>query len=288
MTPDQISTIVARSQEIEGWFSRQAAFLFGWIDEIQRQHAIDGDIVEIGAHHGKSATLLGAMARRGERLTVCDLFGNQAENLSRSGRGDRERFEANMAELVQAGLDLRVIAKNSLDMSAAEVGSGVRFFHIDGGHHCREALSDLRLAAATLVEGGVILIDDPFNLQFPGVTEAIIRFLDERADYCALTLGFNKMLLAPRAASAIYLAALNDKAQQQAYGIEYPISRKTIEFHDAPLLVFFIPHHLQRQKLMMALRDIYQNHGWLQQPPMRPLVSLSKRIVGMRAIRQLG
>jgi len=43
--------------------------------------------------------MLSHLACPGKRLGVCDLFGEQGENVSASGSGNRATFEANMADL---------------------------------------------------------------------------------------------------------------------------------------------------------------------------------------------
>jgi hypothetical protein len=43
---------------------------------------VEGHLFEVGVHHGRSAVLLSQLARRGERLGVCDLFGEQGHNVS--------------------------------------------------------------------------------------------------------------------------------------------------------------------------------------------------------------
>src|SRR5687768_6666561 len=97
MTAREALEIMHGSRRIQGWFTVAAAMWFAWIDDIQKSHGIEGDIFEIGVHHGRSAILLAAMARpRRERLGVCDVFADQTSNVSGSGHGHREIFERNL------------------------------------------------------------------------------------------------------------------------------------------------------------------------------------------------
>jgi len=190
-------------KSIDGWFSNDAALLFGWIDDIQKRNLVTGDLFEIGCHHGKSAQLLGHMALPAtEQLAVCDLFGLQSDNVSKSGCGDLEVFLGNMRPVKELGISCKVFQKNSAELKPQEIGTNYRFFHIDGGHNPDEALADLRLAAACLGEKGVIALDDPFRTEWPGVTEALIRFLDEYDEFEAMLVGCNKILLTRKTASA--------------------------------------------------------------------------------------
>ena len=178
MKPLVAMEAAARCRQIHGWFSFEAALLFAWIDEVQRQMGVSGDLFEIGVHRGRSAVLLSHMLGGNEALGVCDLFGEQVGNVSRSGAGDRAEFNSNMRRFGKAHDRLQVFAKPSSQLSPDEIGARYRFFHIDGGHNADEALGDLRLSAACTRPEGAILIDDPFRSEWPGVTEAVIRFLD--------------------------------------------------------------------------------------------------------------
>ena len=134
--------------------------------------------------------ILGGLVEAGqEKLCVCDLFGDQESNVSESGSGDREILYRNLKPTIERGVELEVIQKNSNALSVEEIGSHYRFYHIDGGHNADETLFDLRLAASCVIDKGVIAIDDPFRHEWPGVTEAIVRFLDEFADFRAIVSG---------------------------------------------------------------------------------------------------
>lgn len=286
MRPEQIGEVLSRTRGIAGWFRDEAAMLFGWVDEVQRRHGVEGDLFEIGVHHGRSATLLGKMLRPDEALTVCDLFGDQAGNSSASGRGNLDIFQRNMAAVAGSDLKLRIIQKNSAALDREECGQSIRFFHIDGGHHCHEARADLRLAAACLNARGVIAVDDPYNPQFPGVTEAIIRFLDDHPQFRALMLGFNKMLLVQKEACSLYESELRRREVQEAYNLVDPWATKELPFHGSPLLIFYVPNHVARQPLTLALRSLYRQHRWLHSPLLRPAVAVAKGVVKQRSLRR--
>lgn len=208
MRPAEVRTVARASRAIGGWFSREAAQLFGLLDEAQRAAGVAGDLFEIGVHHGRSAVLLCHMARGDERVAVCDIFGAQEHNASRSGLGNRAIFERNISAYAPAARDLVIFEKQSSEMTPAEIGSPYRFFHVDGGHLAEEALGDLQLASHVLHELGVIVLDDPFKPEWPGVTEALLQFLDERQDLVPVALGFNKLVICRRASRPMYDQAL--------------------------------------------------------------------------------
>jgi hypothetical protein len=240
VNPAAAEAQLARGRAIEGWFSFEAGMLFAWIDAIQRDAGITGDVFEIGVHHGKSATLLAALLRDGERLRVCDLFGSQDANVSRSGSGQRDVFEANVRALVPGAVP-EVFACASSQLDAARLGAGHRLFHVDGGHNPEEALADLELAAACTGERGVIALDDPFQPAWPGVTEGLLRFLDRDDRFVAVVLGFNKLLLARREHASLYAARLDDREERRRFLILYPWQMKKLPLHGDELRIFHVP-----------------------------------------------
>lgn len=242
MNPNEVRAVVRSCRHIDGWFLPDAAQLFGLVDDAQRRAGITGDLFEIGVHHGRSAVLLAHMAQGSERVKVCDVFGAQDSNPSRSGLGDRAVFERNMASLAPADSAVDVFERRSDELTPEEIGSRCRFFHIDGGHLLEEALSDLRLGASVLDERGVLVVDDPFKPEWPGVTEAIVRFLEERTDLVPVVLGFNKLVICPRDARPIYDEAL---AAPWSY-----IDRRVWDVKELPIVgstvrIFMIPNYRQ-------------------------------------------
>ncbi|KAJ1485668.1 hypothetical protein T484DRAFT_1945114 [Baffinella frigidus] len=92
-------------------------------------------------------------------------------------------------------------------------GGGARLFSIDGSHTAAATLHDLRLAAGTVGEGGVVMVDDYFAEGWPGVSEGVQTFLREQDASSDLELipffvGFNKVLLAPREHASGYMETL--------------------------------------------------------------------------------
>ena len=56
------------------------------------------------------------------------------------------------------------------------MGGPLRFFSIDGGHLSHIVKHDLETAALSITDGGVIILDDYFNPEFPGVSEGTNRY----------------------------------------------------------------------------------------------------------------
>lgn len=253
--------------------------MFALVNALQRRAGVHGDLFEIGAHHGKSTVMLASMADpSSETLGVCDIFGRQEANVSQSGSGDRRIFDANLLRHVRPLPPIRVFEVNSKELRAKEIGGAVRFFHIDGGHNADEALSDLELAAATLVDEGVIAVDDAFRADWPGVTEGIVRFLDHHGEFCPAVVAFNKLFLAKRRAAELYWE-LGNPALRDQYDLGYPWALKRLPFLDTPLMIFHLPTHLRYRRLKTQLVRYYQHRPWLRSPWLGPVRRVGRALL---------
>lgn len=252
--------------------------LFALVDEFQNRLDIAGDVFEIGCHHGKSTVLLGAMVSSTERLGVCDLFSEQTTNVSNSGCGDLDIFRRNMKPLVDNGLRLDVFQQNSQTLLKTEIGQSVRFFHVDGGHNADEALNDLRLASNCLVEGGIIALDDPFRPEWPGVTEAVIRFLDENYDYRAVVVGFNKLILSKKRHADAIRESISCSEMRQSFGLKHPWRLKELPFHTSTLQIFHRPTYMTGRSPIAIATRFYDRQEWLKNKRFDPIVSVAKSI----------
>ena len=200
MTRDEVRRYLEDTRDVEGWFFPVDAYLFGVIDEIQQREGIEGNLFEIGVHHGKTAIFLARMRRDGEQLGVCDVFDQQELNVDRSGGGNRAIFERNLR-----GHELRVFARLSSALTTDDTTERCRFFHIDGGHRAEDVVNDLEVTARALLPDGVVAVDDLFNPNWPGVGEVFYRFIAARPDvFVPILIGGNKVLLARPEAAARY------------------------------------------------------------------------------------
>jgi hypothetical protein len=246
-------------ESIEGWFSPEAAGLFALIDQVQKENKIKGDIFEIGCHHGRSAFLLGQMVcKKHEKLGVCDVFGGQEKNVSGSGGGDLGKFRENMMPLTENGIELRIFQGVSQDLTVEEIGEGYRFFHVDGGHNADETIEDLELAAEATIEEGVIAVDDPFRPEWPGVTAAIIKFLNKHHRFRSMVVGFNKMLLVRNEYADMYISQVVRGDKREAYGFGRPWQLKELPFLGQPLHIFYLYSWQTNEGLLSFLEKYYR------------------------------
>lgn len=207
---------------VEGWFFPVDAYLFGFFDAVHEANGIAGNLFEIGVHHGKSAVLLARMLRPGERLGVCDVFGQQDLNVDRSGEGSLELFQRNLRTYAKTA-DVAIHVKQSHLLTDVDTTTSCRLFHIDGGHLPQTVQSDMESAVRALQPTGVVIVDDVFNASWPGVAEGFFRFSFARRELVPLLVGGNKVFLCRDEAVPIYeseFGRLSDIAALVPYTFE--------------------------------------------------------------------
>ncbi|HEY7167235.1 MAG TPA: class I SAM-dependent methyltransferase [Candidatus Binatia bacterium] len=203
-------------KNVDGWLTAIAVRSTAELGRIQKKLGINGPISEIGVHHGRFFILLHLLTEPPEISAAWDLFEWQHENEDGSGRGDRTAFRHN---LLRHGCDLSRIeirTVNSLNLTADQIISAckgrVRVFSVDGGHTAESTYSDLKVAAESLCEGGIIFLDDFFNCDWPGVAEGTCGFFARHPGvlYPVAILG-NKFIFTNAAPlTRVYSQALSD------------------------------------------------------------------------------
>ncbi|WP_435771560.1 class I SAM-dependent methyltransferase [Nocardioides sp. SYSU DS0651] len=177
--------------DVKGWFLPADQRLFTHF--LTSTVVPAGDLVEIGAYLGKSAILMGRHLRDGERFTVCDLFGDDAEDPDnrrenrRSYRSlTRDRFEANYLAF-HPELPEVVQAPSSTILDHVPAGTA-RFVHVDGSHLYEHVAGDVRSARVMAVPGAVIAFDDYRSPHTPGTALAVWEaVLEQGMEVIALT-----------------------------------------------------------------------------------------------------
>ena len=242
MNLEKLNRYLEIKDKIGGWITPGAAELFAWVDQIQRREGISGNLFEIGVHHGKTSILLAYMADSvKERLGVCDVFDRVEKNVTNSGRGDREIFLDHFMTYVGNPSFLKIFGKSSSELLLDELGTGYRFFHIDGGHSEEEVFGDLCLADSALLERGIIAIDDYFNEIWPGVSEGVCRFMIERpGKLVPVAIGFNKILFSKPSQQKWYVEQLLATGWRTFFRAFDP-DTKLRELFGVETLVYIVP-----------------------------------------------
>jgi hypothetical protein len=189
-----VAAYLEATRGVEGWFFPIDAYLFAAVDARQQRDGVEGNLFEIGVHHGKTAIFLARMLRERELLGVCDVFEQQELNRDHSGEGSRALFEQNMRTF---GRPARVFAKPSSELTTDDTTTNCRFFHIDGGHRPEDVAADLETASRAVHANGVVAVDDLFNPNWPGVSEGFYRFhAAHPRTFVPILIGGNKVFFA--------------------------------------------------------------------------------------------
>lgn len=198
-------------RSVAGYTEPPAIGLVGAVDATQRGLGLAGPVAEIGVHHGQFFIALKLLQRHGEASIAIDLFDDQVANIDKSGEGDLSRFLANVNRWADAdGLDIHQGDSTKLEPGQIPSLEQVRLFSVDGGHTEEIVMSDMRLAESVLAQGGVVIADDVFNQQWPGVAVGTVHYLEDGGALVPFYIGFNKVLFAHRSHAPIYRQALDE------------------------------------------------------------------------------
>jgi Methyltransferase domain len=225
-------------RQVEGWIEEGALSLLMLLNRHQMGCDIQGSVAEIGVHHGRCFIALSAMRRDDEFGVAADIFENQDLNPDGSGRGDYARFSSNLETFGvsdrQAILTQDSLTLHGKDIIAAAHGQQVRLFSVDGSHTAKHTANDLKVAEEALAPHGVIVLDDWFNPDWPGVQEGFFASVRRRGCLLApFAYGDNKLYLTRREYHDEYFDVVGQTARPLA------------EHHKEVVLAGFPCHHIR-------------------------------------------
>ncbi|GAB4291572.1 MAG: class I SAM-dependent methyltransferase [Oscillatoriaceae cyanobacterium] len=233
----EISKYMEDFEKIKGWFHRNYVPVYFCINSYQEKHGIRGNLAEIGVYHGKSFIPLCCLCNPGELALAVDIFGDETSP-KKNIIGDFNIFSDNIQKYLPTRLDcIKILQVNSEKCTPQDYlnkvkGKKMRIFSVDGCHTSEATAIDLRNAYNCLVKGGVIILDDYFQIRTPGVSEGFHRFLlKDNPDLKAFFIGWNKMLLTHSSHAEGYLSALRESLS--------PVRQS--EFLGSPVLIIPTP-----------------------------------------------
>jgi hypothetical protein len=173
--------------------ANQAAFVTQALASEQSRQQVFRSIAEIGVHHGLFTSALIGVAMIDEPVFVIDIFDRQQDNIDGSGRGNFLAFNntlsyfgrnAVLVQLPAARAIPKWVARSDTAFRAKsnEVDAGMirsfcpllRIMSVDGGHYVDAVVNDMKLAAALLIDGGMVIVDDYTNmLEWHGVQDVL-------------------------------------------------------------------------------------------------------------------
>jgi len=180
--PPAVGAYLLALETVPGWLSMLDFRLLVELDRLQRHYGIGGDLFEIGTYLGKSAILLGHLARlAGDRLTVCDVFEHielidqesfpgfnhwYSTLTERAFVEQYQRFHAELPEII-------VGASETIDVKQLDRARTCRLVHVDGGHRYDIVRADASTAQQLLSPGGIVAFGGISASHFPGTALAV-------------------------------------------------------------------------------------------------------------------
>lgn len=236
-------------RKVHGWMQSPVLELVEALTLKQRELGVRGAVAEIGVHHGLLFIGMHLLRDQSSKSLAIDLFEDQESNVDSSGQGDRSRFSSNLNRHAGGTDSVNVLQADSTQLSAADIlthaGSSIRLFSVDGGHTAKIVEHDMRLAEESLTEGGIVIADDMYNYQWPGVAEGTFRYLEFRPKLVPFAVGFNKVLFTTKPYAHGYRSVLEQMAGKKQIAV------KTSELHSHSVIVL-IPQS-RRQKIRSRL-----------------------------------
>lgn len=191
-------------QQIRGYSNPYIWNALQPLHEWQEAEGVTGPIGEIGVMLGKFfAALALAKDAYGPHFAF-DVFDLTQFNLGGGPRGNLEIFKENLkaAGVEAAKVEIRQV--DSMAITARDIeevrdatGGGFSLFSVDGCHRAEHTVNDLQIAMELTKPGGLILLDDYYNQDWPGVQEGTVRlYLNSLPRFIPIAFTCNKLLLA--------------------------------------------------------------------------------------------
>ena len=224
---------------IEGWCGYMNVLFLRKMDEVLTAHGVQGGVGEVGVHHGKFFVALLSLANPGSKSVALDVFGEQEFNLDSSGSGDRAIFDRNVHEWAPRPDEVVVVQGDSLVLGANERGlirqdvGTMKFFSVDGCHSVEHTLADMETAISLLTPGGIVVLDDFLNPDFPEVHQAVAyMYLMGRPSLAPFAIGQNKLYMTHVSHQATYVAA----ARRVMESFPETVSITDVRYYGYPVL----------------------------------------------------
>ena len=244
---------------VAGWLAPDVLDALAVLDSVQRSTNVSGAVAEIGVHHGRLFIGLNLLQHKDEPSVAIDVFGEQDLNIDQSGKGDLAMFRRNVQRwaspenvVVHQGDSTQLQASELRDLARGVV----RLFSVDGGHTDSIVFSDMNLAEATIAPGGIVIADDVFNQEGPGVSTGTLRYMESGGKLVPFAIGFNKVFFANPDYSQIYRDALRRKFEDR-----YLVLTKTSEFAGHEVLII---SRVPRRPRQIASRNKTARRAYLR------------------------
>lgn len=170
---------------LRGWFFVYDHALFHMImKDLQRD--VEGDVAEIGVAFGRSAIALSNYRRENDKLYLFDLCIDVPQeeaqsNIDRYGTG--------------TNIVWKIGDSTQLTPEDLTFDKPIRFLHIDGSHEHGAIVKDLTNFSSRMADGGIMVMDDYNDQEYPGVNSGTLQFVFENPEWVIFAIGQNKAYL---------------------------------------------------------------------------------------------
>jgi predicted O-methyltransferase YrrM len=174
----------------QGITSEVAYRLIDAIFSYQQAHNIQGDMMEIGVLTGATSGYLSLFLAKESRLILIDPY----QNLDRAGKSIAEFSGIDSTRILCFSEDSRLVYRMKsffLDGFLPRL----QVVHVDGEHSFDAVVNDIHLAESYLVNGGVVILDDIFNVASACCTHALFDTIKTMPSLHIACIGFNKAFL---------------------------------------------------------------------------------------------
>jgi len=220
-------------EKVEGWCIPHLFQTISLCSNVQQDLGLDAPVAEIGVYHGKFfiGLVLGSNSASGHH--AIDVFDMQEFNLDGAGKGNLDRFVANLAMTGIAAENCNVIRADSMKIGLADMAAihdatgGFSFFSIDGCHMVEHTINDIRIAMELTDPRGIIFVDDYYNASWPGVQEGVAKlYFHESPRFVPLLYTCNKLFLCHISYHGRYFDFLKNNIEQKYPGTRVkPVKR---------------------------------------------------------------
>lgn len=205
----------------------------GWYDnafdrflDLFRSQQRPAPAMEIGVFCGKSFIPIYHRRSPGFPVLAVDMWSPVDSPEWRSFGDKRAEFLKNARDRIVDHSDIVVVDKDSRSLTADDYlsmsGVPMRVIHIDGDHSMDGCLHDLVESEKCLSDDGVIILDDVFNTDWPGVGAATNEFLGHarKTEIRPILIGHGKVVL----------------SKKVDWDLPEPLSRR--QWHNGQCLIF--------------------------------------------------
>jgi hypothetical protein len=166
--------------EVKGWLSGGTEKVISEISLAQIEMGRTGSVGEIGVHQGKLLLLLLLTKLDGEGAFAIDPFEDDEINLAQNSPRSVDILQRHIASWAPKATRVQVIAKYSTAVppsAVVSVSGRARLLSVDGSHEDEVVTHDMAWSEQVLEPHGIIIVDDFFNSQYPGVCSAVSRHI---------------------------------------------------------------------------------------------------------------